>query len=104
MSRSSPDPAPAGAGVVPESLPLMAVHLSRHKWPGGGGLGEGMCCPLSPRVVQSWRVSSQIPAVTDYRVCPGLLGTCAHRSCRKTDSIKNFLAMEFTTQHDLYTG
>jgi len=35
---------------VNESGPLRAVHLSRHKWPGGlvnHGLGEGICCPHS---------------------------------------------------------
>ena len=39
-----------GRGGVSESVPLRVVHLSRHKWPGGGGrlvLSESVICPLS---------------------------------------------------------
>jgi len=48
----TPPPSPARHAThtyvhAPDSGPLRAVHLSRHKWP-GGLVREGICCPLSP--------------------------------------------------------
>jgi len=43
-----------------ESGPLRAVHLSRHKWPGKLGLGEGIYCPLSMLRRDALRVEREV--------------------------------------------
>jgi len=71
-----------------ESGPLRAAHVSRHKWPGGHGLGEGICCPLNAQ--HSLPSSVLVTALTAH---PADVVACRLRRSLCRDSLPSSLLL-----------